>query len=198
MEFSGLDFFFAVHRSLHAPPASGGSSFLQAVCGSLTDAQYRQRPEGHSSIAFLLWHIGRWEDAIVNLALHAEPEVLDRDGWLPRLGVDTRDAGVGRRPEEVDAFSARVDIDALHAYRAAVAQQTRASMGLADFADLEEVIPGAAERMYGSGVLTPETYPELPRRQRRWFVGFGLLGHSFAHLGEAEVVARLLGRPGGV
>jgi hypothetical protein len=142
----------------------------------------------------LLWHIGRWEDVVVNLALHAEPQVLDRDDWLSRVGVNNRDMGVGWTPEEVDAFSANVHLDALHAYRAAVAQQTRASLTLADMADLDEVIPGAAERIYAAGAVTPQAYPKMPLRQRRWFVAYALVGHPFAHLGEADVVSRLLGR----
>ncbi len=142
----------------------------------------------------MLWHIGRWEDAIVNVALHAEPEVLNRDDWLPRLGVDTRSAGIGWTPEEVDAFSTKIDIDALHAYRWAVAEQTRASLTAADLANLDEAIPGAVERMYASGVVNPETYPFLPTRQRRWFVAYGLMGHPFVHLGEADHVRSLIKR----
>jgi hypothetical protein len=196
MELSGLDVWLLVHRTMHAPPPSGGNTYFRNICAGLTDAQFRQRPEGHTSVAFLVWHIARWEDAVVNLALHAQPEVLD-DGWLARLGVDTREAGVGWTPEQVDAFSAKVDLDALLAYWEAVGQQTRASLSPADLGDPDEVVPGADERMYASGVMSPATYPRLPGRQRRWFLGYVLLGHPFVHLGEAEVVRRLLGLTGG-
>src|SRR5215210_2072492 len=143
MDTSGLDLFFAVHRSMHNPPPSGGGTFFKTICESLTEAQYRQRLEGHNSIAFLLWHISRWEDLAVNVVLHAEQEVLDRENWLPRLGVDKRDVGESWAPEEVDTFSTAVDIDALHEYRAAVALQTRTSLTSADLTNLEEPVPGA-------------------------------------------------------
>jgi hypothetical protein len=196
MEPSGLDVWLLVHRSLHAAPPSGGNTFFQNMSAGLTDAHYRQGPAGHTSIAFLLWHIARWEDAVVNVALHAAPEVLDRDGWLGRLGVDTREAGVGWTPAQVDAFSQRVDVDALLAYWEAVGQQTRASLRPADLADLYEGSTAEAERMYASGVLSPDTYPWLPRRPRRWFLDYGLLGHPFVHLGEVDHQRRLLGLPG--
>jgi hypothetical protein len=197
METSGLDFFFAVHRSLHAPPPSGGGTFFSTICAGLTEAQYRQRPDGHNSIAFSLWHISRWEDMIVNTALHAEPEVLDRDGWLLRLGIDKRDVGEGWAPEEVDDFSARVDISALYEYRAAVAHQTLAGLTPADLTNLEEPVPGAAERILASGGLDPRAERErarLPQRPRRYLVAYVVLGHSFQHLEQINHIAELLGR----
>jgi hypothetical protein len=198
MDTSGLDLFFAVHRSMHNPPPSGGGTFFQTICGPLTEAQYRQRLEKHNSIAFLLWHISRWEDLVVNTILHAEQEVLDRENWLPRLRVDKRDVGEGWTSEEVDIFSTAVDIDALHEYRDAVAGQTRTSLTAADLTNLEEPVPGAADRVLASGTLdlrAEREWATLPRRPRRFWVSYVLLGHSF--LGEIDHVGRLLGRSSG-
>jgi hypothetical protein len=199
MESGGVDFFLAQHANVHAAIQPGMPSLEDFVCNRLSDAQMRRRPEGHNSVAYLLWHATRFEDVIVNACLHDEPEVLDREGWLPRLGVERRDVGVAWGPEAVDDFSFRVDVAALRAYRAAVARRTRASLTPADLADLDRPVLGAGGRASAAGALGPgaewvaEAMDELPRA---WLVSYSLLGHCYFHLGEAEHVARLVGRPG--
>jgi len=91
---TGLAFFVGQHEHVHAAIRPGISSLENFVCNQLSEAQMRQRPDNHSSIAFLLWHIARFEDVIINVRLHDAPEVLDREGWLARLGVERRDVGV--------------------------------------------------------------------------------------------------------
>jgi hypothetical protein len=105
--------------------------------------------------------------------------------------------GEGWAPEEVDDFSARVDISALYEYRAAVAHQTLAGLTPADLTNLEEPVPGAAERILASGGLDPRAERErarLPQRPRRYLVAYVVLGHSFQHLEQINHIAELLGR----
>jgi hypothetical protein len=104
----------------------------------LTDAQLRQCLDRHNSIVWLLWHIARVEDFIINIGVRAVPQVFDRDGWQSRLGVTRRDIGTGMSDKEVAEFSARVDVAAVRAYRAAVAQETRSGLTARDFDDLDK------------------------------------------------------------
>jgi hypothetical protein len=101
--------------------------------------------------------------------------------------------------KEVAQFSAQVDVAAVRAYRAAVAQETRSGLTASDFDDLDKPIVGAGERALASGDLGPgaEYVVEMMKVRPRWFLLCSeVIGHSYEHLGAAEHVARLLGRPG--
>jgi hypothetical protein len=61
-----------------------GGSFADRVFGGLTDDQMRLRPaKGLNSLAWLLWHMARTEDVVVNVVIGRESQVLD-DAWLER------------------------------------------------------------------------------------------------------------------
>ena len=74
-----IDFFVQHYRRLHMQVER---DFLHG----LTEAQMRLRPQGLNSIAWLVWHMARYED-ILNLLLAGRPKVLDEEHWLPRLQV---------------------------------------------------------------------------------------------------------------
>jgi hypothetical protein len=169
------------------------------VCTGLTDDQLRSAPAGHSSIAWLLWHLARNEDVAVNTVLRGVPEVLDRDGWPGRLGVDLQAQGTGMTDQEVQGFSTRVDVAALRAYRAAVGRETRTWVEALDFATLDAPldVPGrlaAAPRTFGPRATRLASV--WAQQSRDWFLTWLAVGHSYFHLGEAEHIARTLGRPG--
>jgi hypothetical protein len=90
-----IDFFVRHYERLHMQVER---DFLH----SLSDAQMRLRPHGLNSIAWLVWHIARYED-ILNLLLVGRPQVLDEEHWLPRLRVSMRDVGTG--PSESEAVT---------------------------------------------------------------------------------------------
>jgi hypothetical protein len=191
--------FLTQHAHIHAATTPGTPSVEDRVVAGLTDAQLRQCLDGHNSIVWLLWHIARVEDFIINTGIRGVPQVLDRDGWQGRLGGSRRDIGTGMSAEEVARFSGQVDVAVVRAYRAAVAQETRTALTAKDFEDLDKPVVGAGERALASGALGPgaEYVAENMRIRPRWFLlCFEGIGHSYEHLGEAEHIARLLGRPG--
>ena len=199
MESSIPQVFLTQHAHIHAATMPGASSVEDRVVTGLTDAQLRQCLDRHNSIVWLLWHIARVEDFIVNTCVRGVPQVLDRGSWQARLGVSRRDIGTGMSEEEVATFSAQVDVAAVRAYRAAVAQETRVGLTARDFDDLDKPVVGAGERALASSDLGPGAgyVAEAMRTRPRWFLlCFEGIGHSYEHLGEAEHVARLLGRPG--
>ena len=169
------------------------------VTNGLTGDQLRQRPAGHSSIAYLLWHMARNEDVAINTVVRGVPDVLVRDSWLGQLGIDRRDQATGMSDEEVEGFSAGVDIAALHAYRAAVGRETRAWLEQLDFAELDRPIDVAARLAQAPGTFGPRAAwvgPVWEGRSADWFLTWTTIGHAYFHLGEAEHVAHTLGRPG--
>jgi hypothetical protein len=131
----------------------GGS--VDALFQGLTDAQVRQRPHGLNSVAWLVWHATRVEDAAVNRFVADRPQVFEEGDWRPRLAIERRDVGPGMTGDDVEALSTRIDVPALQGYARAVADRTRA---IAD-------------------TLLPEAWAEVvpPERIRRVVLDEGLL-----------------------
>jgi hypothetical protein len=107
--------------------------------------------------------------------------------------------GIGWTVEEEREFSARVDLPALRAYRAAVADETRSGLTAGDFDDLDKPVPGAGKRALAAGDLAPgqEWVADwMEERGKWWLLSYQVIGHSYMHLGEAHHAAGLLGLPG--
>jgi hypothetical protein len=190
--------FLTLHAHVHASAISGehGPSLEDGLCQGLTDEQLREKPDGANSIVWLLWHITRFEDVVINTVLRGVPEVLDRDGWQERLGVDTRLVGTGSSDDEVAEFSGQVDPSAVRAYRAAVGMETRAWAETADWEALAAV-PDVLARLSQAPTALDEK-AEWVRRLWSERTGLGLLslpviGHSYIHIGEARVTRSRLG-----
>jgi hypothetical protein len=191
--------FLTQHAHVHSATTPGAPSVEDRIVGGLAEAQLRQCLDHHDSIVWLIWHVARVEDFMINTCVRGVPQVLDRDGWQVRLGVSRRDIGTGMTAEQVAQFSAQVDVAAVRAYRAAVAHETRTGLTARDFDDLDKPIPGAGERAIASASLGPgaEYVPDMVRTRPRWFVLCSeVIGHSYEHLALAEHVKRLLGQPG--
>jgi hypothetical protein len=114
--FSTPDFFVLQHERLHRQVER---EFLRG----LSEAQMWRRPDGLHSIAWLVWHMARYEDSL-SLLLAGRPQVVDEEAWLPRLQVSLRDTGTGMRDDEVSDLSARLDLAALRDYYIAVGRRT--------------------------------------------------------------------------
>ena len=85
----------------------------------------RVRPrEDLNSIAWILWHIARAEDIILNPVLAGRSQVLD-DAWVKRLGIARRDFGIGMTSAEVWDLTSKIDVGAVREYRDAVGRRTR-------------------------------------------------------------------------
>ncbi|OBJ48877.1 mycothiol transferase [Mycobacterium sp. 1423905.2] len=94
------------------------------ITDGLTDevASYRPTPDANS-IAWLLWHSARVQDAQLADVAGVE-QVYSRDGWVDRLGLDLPrdDTGYGHGPQEVGKVRAPADL--LAGYYRAVHQLT--------------------------------------------------------------------------
>jgi len=80
---------------------------------------------GSNSIAWLVWHVARIEDVVVNSVARGVPQVLIADKWGLRLGVDETQIGTGLNDDEVADFSRRVDVGSLLEYWDAVQRHTQ-------------------------------------------------------------------------
>ena len=176
-------------------------AFVDDLFAGLTDAQARARPHGLNSVAWLVWHATRVEDAAVNRFVADRPQVLSEAGWNRRLGVDRRDVGSGMNDAEVDAFDARVDATALRGYARDVADRTRAVVGALDATAWDEIVP--PERVHAV-VADEELLVEAGRwvekfwargHARGWYLLQTALLHPYGHWFEALATRGQLGAP---
>jgi hypothetical protein len=113
---------------------------VQTTLEGLDGASLSIRPAGTgNSIAWLIWHLARVEDAQVADAAALE-QVWTGQGYAQRFGLPLpeRDTGYGHTSGQVDAVQAEPDL--LLAYYGAVHRQTRDFLeGLRD-GDLDRIV----------------------------------------------------------
>ncbi|UUL75196.1 DinB family protein [Pseudarthrobacter sp. Fe7] len=106
----------------------------------LEEAQLQHRPGGNgNSIAWLIWHTGRVEDAQIASAAGLE-QVWMAGGFAKRfaLPLPERDTGYGHSSGQVDAVRAPRSL--LQEYYEAVHQQTSRVLGEIGDRDLDRVV----------------------------------------------------------
>jgi hypothetical protein len=186
-----LQFYLERHRTLH-------THLGDPLFEGLTDDQIRQRAAvGVNSIVWLVWHIARSEDIVLNGIMADLRQVLDEEAWPGRLNVSRRDLGTGMTDAEVAGFSEAVDIGALRAYAAAVGVRTREIVPSLRVEDLDRVPDRAhLHRALSGGSLGPNAgwvLTTFEGQTKGWWFGAVGLTHNFTHLGEANLVRGMLG-----
>ncbi len=187
------DLFLDQHAAMHSAAVGGNKmSAAERTFTGLTDEQMRVRPrEDLNSLAWLMWHIARAEDIMVNAMLAGRPQVFD-DPWKKRLGITRPDFGIGMTSAEVTQLTGQIDPGALRAYRDAVGLRTRAVVGGFKPQDWEgPVAAEAVERAAAEGAFgarTEQLVKAFPGRPRSAVLSGIALFHSAGHMGEAATV----------
>ncbi len=187
------DLFLAQHSAVHAAAVGGNkmSAVERSVTG-LTDEQMRLRPrDDMNSIAWLLWHIARAEDILVNRGLAGRAQVCD-DAWLKRLGITRRDFGIGMTSAEVSELTKAIDLAAVREYRDAVGLRTREVVGNFKPQDWQgEVAASGLETAAsegGFGSRAEQLVKAFTGRPRAMVLSGIALFHPAGHLGEAVTI----------
>ncbi|MGN7200102.1 mycothiol transferase [Arthrobacter sp. SAFR-044] len=113
---------------------------VRQVLDGLDPARLQHRPAGNgNSIAWLIWHTGRVEDAQVASAAGLE-QVWTAEGFVNRFGLQLgeRDTGYGHSSEQVDAVRAPREL--LQEYYEAVHRQTVKVLDDVDDPGLDRVV----------------------------------------------------------
>lgn len=184
------DLFLMQHAAVHSAAVGGNpASAAERTFAGLTDDQMRVRPrEDLNSLAWLMWHVARAEDIMVNPVLHGRDQVLD-DAWLGRLNITRRDFGIGMKSDEVTALTQQIDVGALRAYRDAVGTRTRELIGAYTDADWAGNLEAAAlERGAAEGGYGPVLVKVFTGRPRAAVLSGIALFHPSGHMGEAVTV----------
>jgi DinB superfamily len=187
------DLFLDQHAAMHSVTVGGNKmSTAERTFTGLTDEQMRVRPRADlNSLAWLMWHIARAEDIMVNTILAAQPQVFD-DAWKKRLGVTRPDFGIGMTSAEVTQLTGQIDPGALRAYRDAVGLRTRELVGGFKPQDWQGTVAAdAVERAAAAGAFgarTEQLSKAFPGRPRAAVLSGIALIHSAGHMGEAATI----------
>jgi hypothetical protein len=173
--------------------------FLEAYWTTVPEGLMRKRPHpGVNSIAWILWHLTRVEDAGLNLFVTEGTQVLDEGKWMQRLNIPWKDNGGGMNFAEVEDLSKRIDLQALHDYSKAVRIRTHEIVGEINKVDLDATLtPERARVIAIDQGLAHSGADDLAKWYTGWSKGKSLmvfgLTHPFEHVGEMGVIASLLG-----
>jgi hypothetical protein len=194
-----LESFLLDHARVHAASLTnnaGGLSVAELAARNLTDDQWRLRPHGLNSLAWIFWHIARFEDVAVNVMVSGRRQVFHEGGWADRLGIHRADAGTEMTFTEVEDLSQTVDVPAIRDYRNAVGSRTRQIAASLRPDDLDGIPPAERlERIRSEGVFIPKAEWVLKIWEGKpagWFLAWLAAGHSYMHLGQGRWVKKLI------
>ncbi|HVE76040.1 MAG TPA: DinB family protein [Actinomycetota bacterium] len=162
--------------------------------------QQKIRPTPASnSIVWLMWHVARTEDTLVNRFLRADPQLIESKEWAERIGVADQRIGTGYSDDEVEGFSAAADPAEVDAYWEAVSKSTRAWLKTISAEDLD-LVPDAEGRLGSGPALSAKADDALVSVYKGRSVGFalanGVIMHGYLHVGEMAATRGLLGVSG--
>jgi len=184
------DLFLMQHGMVHSKAVGGNpASAAERTFGGVTDEQMKVRPRPDlNSLAWIMWHITRAEDIILNNVFARRDQVMD-DAWLKRLGIARRDFGIGMTSDEVTALTSAIDVAALREYRDAVGTRTREIVGGFKDADWAgNLEPSDLERGVATGGFSPALVKAFGGRPRVAVLNGIALFHASGHMGEATTV----------
>lgn len=149
------DLFLMQHSAVHSVAVGGNlASAAERTFGGLTGDQMRIRPrEDLNSLAWIMFHITRAEDIIVNPVIAGRDQVFN-DARARRLDITRRDFGIGMTSAEVTELTGQINLAVLREYRDAVGIRTREIVGAFKDGDWQGTVPAAAlERAAADGAF---------------------------------------------
>lgn len=195
-----IEIFLNQHAMLHTASMSqtGLWSFEDETLEGLDVDQMRIIPgKCDHSIAWVVWHMTRIEDATVNLLVAGSPQVLLRENWLERMEIAVRDTGNAMEAAGVADLSAAINVPALRAYRMSVGRQTRAIVMRLQAQELKQKVdPARLGQMTEQGAVRVEASGLLDYWGGLTITGLLLMPptrHAFVHWNEALRIKQKIG-----
>jgi len=188
-----IELFLCQHAMLYSADISqmGLWSFEDEILEGLSEQQMRIIPAGaEHSIAWVIWHMTRIEDATMNILAAASLQILTQEDWLERMGISEQDTGNSMEPASIANLSAAIDLPALQAYRSSVFRRTCTVVRQLQVPELKrKVDPARLEQMRKAGVVRAEATGLLEYWGRLTISGLLLMPptrHGFVHWNEAQ------------
>jgi hypothetical protein len=187
-----IELFLIQHAVLHAGEMAqaGYPTFEDEIWDGLTVSAARCiPPKAEHSIAWIFWHLTRIEDITMNLLVAGSPQLFERDGWLPRLGVADKDTGNAMSEDRIATLSQAVNLPELRAYRLSVGRRTREIVSALQPGDLKKKAePARLQRILAEGAVEPAAMGLIEYWGGRTVAGLLLMPptrHILVHLNEA-------------
>ena len=149
---------------------------LERALVGLSEDELRWQPTlGSNPIDWMVWHMARVEDNLVNVVLQNRGSIWERDAWGERLGIATTSAGAGMTIDEIRAMG-RINVPAVMEYYTLVRNETSSYFEkVMQVEDLSRVIEHSNFRGVSGG----------------WVLG-RLLCEEAEHLGQIEYLRGMM------
>ncbi len=190
---TAVETFFIQHAMVHSAGVSkkGYFSFEDEILNELPLEFYRQvASKTNHSIAWIIWYIARIEDVTMNLLISDNVQVLHRDKWLRKLGIQISNTGNGMSDKEVRNLSENIDIYTLRAYRVAVGRETRKMVKRLRPMDYKRKVDSSRiQRIWHEHAMLANAREIVNYWSKRTIGGLLLMPptrHNFLHLNEAR------------
>ena len=151
-------------------------SKLNRALDGLSDDELSWRPTLESNtIDWMVWHMARVEDNLVNVVLQRRDPIWARDGWGERLGISYGGAGAGMTIDEIRAMG-EIDVGRVMDYYRSIREETS---------------------NYFENVMTVEDLSRVIEHTNfRGWTGAGILGRLLCeeaeHLGQIEYLRGMM------
>ncbi len=86
----GRELFLRVHACVHTREVSGANAptYADDILAGMSETAWRGIPPGcEHSVAWIVWHMSRIEDAAMNIVLANREQVFTEGGWQRKLGI---------------------------------------------------------------------------------------------------------------
>jgi len=167
-----VQYFLTAMKDLH--------NNLTGAMKGLNSEQLHFRPLGKGNhIAFIIWHLVRTEDSVINYFLQKKAPVWNAEGWDKKFGMDAKAQGTGMTAEQAAAIRIP-DLGEFSKYTENVFRATETYLNGIKDEDLPEV----------------RDLPYLGKRSLYQVIGGIVLQHGSQHLGEIWYVKGLQGLKG--
>jgi hypothetical protein len=196
-----LEQFMIQHAMVHSQKVSGMDmwSFEDELWHGLTEQTARIIPaHGEHSIAWMLFHIARIEDVVLNLLIAGTPQLYTQAGWANKLKSTIQHSANKMNIDSVARLSASLNITALREYRVAVRRRTREVVKKIQPKELnQKVQPARLQQVLAEGAVIEDAMEVIDYWGKRTIAGLLLMPltrHNLLHLNEALKVKQKLSR----
>jgi hypothetical protein len=156
----------------------------------MTDQEIRQIPVGgEHSVAWILLHLSRIEDIVMNMLIAGAEQIFTRDDWARKMNISVLHSANKMDNANIAKLSATINVDCLRDYRTAVARRTRQIVRQLQAKDFKQKVdPDRIENVLRLGVVIPEAREVTNYWSKKTIAGLLLMPptrHCILHLNEA-------------
>jgi len=196
---TAIELFLEQHAMVHSAKMAktGLWSFEDEILTDLTDDQTRKMA-GEHSIAWILLHIARIEDIVMNMLVAGMEQLFTKDGWGEKLNVEIVHSANKMSDASVASLSAKMNVKALRAYRVSVGKRTREIVRKLRAEEFKKKVePGRIQKVMKVGAVVPEAMEIIDYWSKKTIAGLLLMPptrHCILHLNEAERIKSVIAR----